>query len=82
MRSQSSLSSKGQVTIPIAVRRSLGLRAGDAVEFVCEGGQTVLRPVRGEENPFVKWVGAAKGFKSMDEINGWVREMRGDEDAS
>ena len=58
----SSISSKGQVTIPVAVRRSLGLRTGDIVEFVAERGQTVLRPVRGEENPFAKWVGAAKGF--------------------
>ena len=28
------LTSKGQITIPIAVRRALGLHAGDRVEFV------------------------------------------------
>ena len=72
MSAQSSVSSKGQVTIPVTVRKSLGLRTGDLVEFVAEGGRTVLRPVRGEENPFAKWVGAAKGFKSLDDINGWV----------
>jgi AbrB family looped-hinge helix DNA binding protein len=32
------LTSKGQVTIPIAVREELGLQPGDEVEFVVEDG--------------------------------------------
>lgn len=74
----STVSSKGQVTIPIEVRHRLGLKEGDRVEFVFEEGKTVLRPVRSEVNPFEAWLGAFPAFSTREEINAWVREMRGD----
>ena len=37
----SSVSSKGQVTIPQEVRIRMGLKEGDRVEFVVENGQTI-----------------------------------------
>lgn len=44
---------KGQVTIPIELRRALGLRAGSEVEFERRGDEIVLRKRddrrRGEE---------------------------------
>ncbi len=40
----SSLTRKGQVTIPITMRRLLGLKEGDQVEFVVEGKGIMLRP--------------------------------------
>jgi AbrB family looped-hinge helix DNA binding protein len=68
------------VTVPIEVRRRLGLREGDRVEFVFEGGRTVLRPTRGEKNPFADFVGVLPAFKTTDEINEWIRDLRdGDE---
>jgi len=40
------LTSKGQVTIPKAVRDSLGLHTGDKVEFIIiESREALLRPV-------------------------------------
>lgn len=39
------LTVKGQVTIPVKVRRKLGLSTGDAVEFREEGGRYYLEPV-------------------------------------
>jgi AbrB family looped-hinge helix DNA binding protein len=78
----STVSSKGQVTVPLEVRRRLGLREGDRVEFVNEGGRTVLRPSRSEENPFEAFVGALPAFSSRQEINTWVRDLRNDEDGS
>jgi antitoxin PrlF len=38
------LTSKGQLTVPLGVRRSLGLQAGDKVDFVADpaGGFKVL----------------------------------------
>ena len=44
MRRSSRISSKGQVTVPLEFRRRLGLKAGDRVEFVDDGGRTVIRP--------------------------------------
>ena len=44
--SAATLTSKGQITIPAAVRRRLGLNAGDQVEFVETGeGDFAIRPV-------------------------------------
>jgi AbrB family looped-hinge helix DNA binding protein len=38
------MTSKGQVTVPKAVRQQLGLRQGTKVTFVVEGDHAVLRP--------------------------------------
>jgi len=75
----SSVSSKGQVTIPQEVRIRMGLKEGDRVEFVLENGQTILRPARGHKSPFDKYVGVLPHFQSIDEVNAWVREMREDD---
>jgi antitoxin PrlF len=37
------LTTKHQTTIPVEVRRALGLRAGDQVEFSVDGGTVTLR---------------------------------------
>ena len=79
MPPSSTISSKGQVTVPIEVRRRLGLKEGDRVEFVLEDGRTVLRPARVEENPFIAYLGALPAFSSLEEINAWVRELRDDD---
>lgn len=81
MGATSTLSSKGQVTVPLEVRHRLGLREGDRVEFVFEDGKTVLRPLRSEKNPFAAFVGALPAFGSKEEINAWVRALRSDDAA-
>ena len=72
----SSISSKGQVTVPQEIRRRIGVSPGDRIEFLIENGRTVIRPLRGEGNPFAKYKGALKAFRSRTEINAWIREMR------
>ena len=42
------LTSKGQITLPMTVRAALGLSAGNQVDFVAQGGSFVLVPVRSE----------------------------------
>ena len=77
MKTVATLTSKGQITVPIAIRNRLGLVEGDRVEFVTEGGQTVMRPVRGEENPFKQFAGVLGTFPGGSaEINTWVAEIR------
>lgn len=40
------LSSKGQVTIPVSILRALRLQPGDKVEFEVEGSTLKVRPSR------------------------------------
>ncbi len=72
------VTSKGQITIPKAVRDQMGLKAGDKLEFHTEkSGLTSIRRARPTENPFEKIRGIARGaFKTRKEINAWIAEMR------
>lgn len=40
------ITSKGQVTIPIEIRKKLGIRTEDTVDFVLEGDRVLLVPVK------------------------------------
>jgi antitoxin PrlF len=79
MPPSSTISSKGQITVPIEVRRRLGLKEGDRVDFVFEDDRTVLRPARQKTNPFVAYLGALPAFSSREEINAWIRDLRDDD---
>jgi AbrB family looped-hinge helix DNA binding protein len=76
MKNSSTISSKGQVTVPQEIRNRAGLSAGDRVEFVVDNGKILFRPLRGETNPFEKYRGVLKSFRSRKEINDWVSELR------
>ena len=47
---EATLTSKGQITIPKAVRESLGLATGDRVEFVATDKGFVVMPVKRDLN--------------------------------
>lgn len=79
MACSSTISSKGQITVPLEVRKRLGLRVGDRVEFVVDKDRTTIRPARAPENPFLKYVGALPAFSSIRETNEWVRGLRDEE---
>jgi antitoxin PrlF len=77
----STITSKGQLTIPQEIRKRLGLETGDRVEFVVEGGRTVIRPARSEANPFESLIGLAPPFPGGEEgIKAWIDDMRSDKD--
>ena len=77
MSYSSTLTSKGQVTVPQEVRTRLGLKQGDRVEFVVERGRTLIRPARSASNPFEAYVGVLGTFPGgTREDNAWVRELR------
>jgi antitoxin PrlF len=75
---KSRVSSKGQVTIPIEVRKALKLREGDTVRFEVEGDQVTVT-LDAPEDPFAAWAGALRDGegKTIEEIVAELREERG-----
>jgi AbrB family looped-hinge helix DNA binding protein len=72
------VTSKGQITVPVEIRRSLGVKTGDKIRFVQqESGIGVVRDT--DENPFEKWRGIGNlGIGSGREaVVAYMREIRG-----
>ena len=66
--STSRLSSKNQLTVPVAILRRVGLEAGDEVEFVVNDAGFIQIQVEGHANPVLNLVGAFPGiFDEFDQ---------------
>jgi AbrB family looped-hinge helix DNA binding protein len=79
MRVQAKILSRGRVTIPIEIRRRLGMRAGDRLAFEEDRAGMRVSLVR-KESPFEKYrgignPGIGQGRKG---IQTWLRELRGE----
>lgn len=77
--SASTLTSKGQTTIPFDIRKGLGLNPGDRIEFhLLSNGSASMRVKRGTLNDFIGVLRqpgrTAMSLKAMD--NGIARAMR------
>jgi AbrB family looped-hinge helix DNA binding protein len=70
----SSISSKGQVTVPKKVRDRLGLRAGAVVEFEFTEGGVILRKGHTGERPVDRLRGVLERRRSTSDL---IDEMRG-----
>lgn len=68
------MTSKGQITIPVEVRRKLRLRAGTKVDFVeNKTGEIVLRPKTGDIRKLrgiVEYDGPPLSIEEIDEAIG------------
>lgn len=72
------VTSKGQITVPVSIRRSLGVKPGDNLRFEQqEGDIRVVRDV--EENPFEKWrgIGVPGIGPGREGLMAYMRELRG-----
>ena len=72
------VSSKGQITIPLEVRKALKLREGDTVRFEVMDEQVTVT-LDAPEDPFAVWAGAwreGKG-KPLEVILTEERDLRG-----
>jgi antitoxin PrlF len=74
------ITSKGQITIPVEIRRLLGAKTGDKLAF--EPTPEGIKIVRqSEENVFEKFRGIGNGVPELDggidEIVRYFRELRG-----
>ncbi|WP_373064006.1 AbrB/MazE/SpoVT family DNA-binding domain-containing protein [Gemmatimonas sp.] len=61
------MSSKHQITIPVAILRAAGIKVGERVSVTCDGmGRVVLER---ERDVLAKFVGALTGVYHRDEVD-------------
>lgn len=75
---KSTVTEKGQVTIPKSLRDRLGIRPGQVVEFAEDGGRLVLSKAD-ERDPVEAVYGILEARKSTDEL---IAALRGEPDAT
>lgn len=64
------ITSKGQITLPLAVRTALGLSAGNQVDFVAVDGSFMVVPVRSDVTTLRgRFAGRVKKPVSIDAMN-------------
>lgn len=71
---RSTISSKGQVTVPVEIRRELGLAPGVGVEFELREGGVLLKKGGAGEHPVERVYGLLSLDRPVDEL---LDEMRG-----
>lgn len=72
---KATLTSKGQITIPSSVRRRLGLKAGQVLEFDEEAPYLLAVPAF-DESRMRSVMGRARGRMAMTSEE-WLEETRG-----
>ena len=65
------VTSKGQVTIPVEIRRAIGIRPGDAVDFVREGQRLIVRRIA---DPTTEELARDMGYDSAEALAAAVEE--------
>jgi AbrB family looped-hinge helix DNA binding protein len=68
-----SVTVKGQVTIPKHIRKKLGIVPGTNIKFIEKKNTVIIQPDQ-TINPFEKWVGYLNTKKNTDDI---MKNMRG-----
>ena len=63
----SNLTSKGQVTIPVSIRKALGLKPRDKVAFRMENGTVRIQPARASVRDSAGTLNVP-GFRSMKQL--------------
>ena len=65
---ESTITSRGQTTVPKAVRKALELKAGDRVRYTIENGVAHIRPLRpiSRLRGIVKHTGPPLSLEDMD----------------
>jgi AbrB family looped-hinge helix DNA binding protein len=75
------VTSKGQITIPLEVRKKLGIKPGDRVRFVeGERGEIILKPKTGslmDMKGGLHWTGKPVTIEEMNETTakGWAGQL-------
>lgn len=79
------VTSKGQITIPVEVRKKLGIKPGDRARFVeGENGEIILKPKTGsimDLKGIARWKGKPASIEEMNETiaTGWAGQLKFDD---
>jgi antitoxin PrlF len=75
---ESTITSKGQTTIPREIRRHLKLKPGDRIEFIVEpSGKVVLLPVTIDVKELRGILAPARKRVSLEEMEAAIRQRAG-----
>ncbi|MGB5233062.1 MAG: AbrB/MazE/SpoVT family DNA-binding domain-containing protein [Desulfoprunum sp.] len=66
----STVTTKGQVTIPVSIRKKYGIKTNDKIDFITEGDRIILVPVKTLRD----FRGAVAGPGNMDEERQTAKE--------
>lgn len=74
---EAKITSKGQITIPVKVRKALGVKEGDKLAFEEIGTDIVVRPVKKKSN-FEKYrgIGTPGVGSGLEAVINSVRQLR------
>jgi antitoxin PrlF len=77
METRAKITSKGQITVPRAVRQALGVKEGDKLIFEHNGDQMIVRPDK-QKNGFAKYMGIGNpgSAEGREAVIRAVRELR------
>lgn len=76
------VTSKGQITVPVSVRRTLGVHEGDDLVFDVQADGVRVMPAR-SGNAFRPLLGRWRqgpGVRPQD-VDAWLKDIRGHEDS-
>jgi AbrB family looped-hinge helix DNA binding protein len=63
------LTSKGQITVPVKIRNQLGLQAGDRLDFQYKEGKVEITKVTGSLDSFIGALPKAKRSFTTEQMN-------------
>ena len=72
----SSVSPKGQITIPVAIRRLLGVKPKDTVAFAIKDGQVTISPARFSLQSAFGSLEPPRGVEDVDQLIQEAKEQR------
>jgi len=81
VREEAKVTSKGQITIPLSVRRALNLKQGDRVVFKADEAGVRIERAPSFSDVLEAYAGAwleeGEEGRTIEEINREIRELRG-----
>jgi AbrB family looped-hinge helix DNA binding protein len=78
MKKHAKITSQGRITVPVEIRRALGVRSGDRLIFESDAKGIRVRPVH-RKSSFSKYrgIGNPEIGSGRKNINRFLRELRG-----